>query len=54
MRKLLGKADVVRVRYSREPRKILVLLSVRRDAVEDVRRVAGEGGVELIIGRVVD
>jgi len=54
VRKLLRKADIVRARYSREPRKILVLLSVRRDAVEDIRRVAGEVGVEPIIGRVVD
>ena len=42
----MRKADIVRARYSREPRKILVL-SVRRDAVEDMRRVAGEGVLSL-------
>ncbi|MEM2532538.1 MAG: hypothetical protein QXK12_00680 [Candidatus Nezhaarchaeales archaeon] len=52
--KLLRKAELVKARYSREPRKILVILSVKRTAAEEIKRIAEEKGVELIIGKIVD
>jgi 50S ribosomal subunit-associated GTPase HflX len=52
--KLLRKAELVKSKYSREPRKIMVALNVKRGVVEEIKRVAKERGVELIIGRAVD
>jgi hypothetical protein len=40
MVKLLRKAEVAKARYSREPRKILVALTVRREAARELRRRA--------------
>jgi len=53
VRKLLRKAEVVRAKYGREPRKLLVILMVRSEALKDLRRMAEEKGVELIIGKTV-
>jgi predicted nuclease with TOPRIM domain len=52
--KLLRKAELVRAKYSREPRKIMVALNVKRDVVKEIERVAKERGVELMVGRAVD
>jgi hypothetical protein len=54
MVKLLRKAEVAKARYSREPRKILVALTARREAARELRRMAEEKSVELIIGKIVD
>ncbi|MEM2938959.1 MAG: hypothetical protein QXU95_01630 [Candidatus Bathyarchaeia archaeon] len=51
--KLLRKAEVVKVKYSREPRKILVALTARMEAAKEMRKIAEERGVELIIGKIV-
>jgi hypothetical protein len=40
MVKLLRKAEVAKARYSREPRKILVALTARREAARELRRRA--------------
>jgi hypothetical protein len=40
MVKLLRKAEVAKARYSREPRKILVALTARREAAGELRRRA--------------
>jgi hypothetical protein len=48
------KAELVKSKYSREPRKIMIALNVKRDVVKEVERIAGERGVELMIGRAVD
>jgi len=52
--KLLRKAEIARMKYSREPRKILVILTARSDAAKEIRRIAEEKGVKLIIGRIMD
>jgi len=52
--KVLRKAEVARMKYSREPRKILVILTARSDAAREIRRIAEEKDVELIIGKIVD
>ena len=54
MLKLLRKAELAKAKYSREPRKILVILTAKRDAAREVRRIAEEKGVELVIGKTVD
>jgi hypothetical protein len=54
MMKLLKKAELAKARYSREPKKILVVLKAKRDAARELRRIAEEKGVKLIIGKVVD
>jgi hypothetical protein len=52
--KLLRKAELVRAKYSREPRKIMVALNVKRGVLKEIERIAKERGVELMIGRAVD
>ena len=52
--KLLKKADLVREKYSREPRKMLVVLMARKDAAKEMRKIADEKGIELIIGKIVE
>lgn len=51
--KLLKKAELVRAKYSRELRKILAILSVKREAAEEMKKIAKEKGVKLIIGKIV-
>jgi len=51
--KLLRKAELARAKYSREPRKILVVLTASKEVAREMRRMAEEKGVELVIGRVV-
>jgi len=50
--KLLKKAEVVKAKYSREPRKILVILSAKRKTAKEMKKVAEEKGVELFIGKL--
>jgi chromosome segregation ATPase len=52
--KLLRKAELVKSKYSREPRKIMVALNVKRDVLKEIERIAEERGVELVIGKAVD
>jgi predicted nuclease with TOPRIM domain len=54
MMKLLRKAELVRAKYSREPRKMMVALNVKRDVLKEIERIAKERGVELMVGRAVD
>jgi predicted nuclease with TOPRIM domain len=54
MLKLLRKAELAKAKYSREPRKILVILTAKRDTAREVRRIAEEKDVELVIGKTVD
>jgi hypothetical protein len=51
---LLRKVEAAGAKYSKEPRKILVILSAKRDAAKEIRRISREEGVELIIGEIVD
>jgi hypothetical protein len=51
---LLRKAELARAKYSREPKKILVVLKAKRDVVQEMERIAKEKGVELMIGKIVD
>jgi len=52
--KLLRKAELVKSKYSREPRKMMVALNVKRDVVKEIERIAKERGVELMIRRAAD
>jgi hypothetical protein len=52
--KLLRKAEVARASYSREPRKILVILTAKKEAADEIRKLAKENNVKLIIGKLVD
>jgi len=52
--KLLRKAEAARLKYSREPRKILVILTAKSNAAKEIMKIAEEKGVELIIGKTVD
>ena len=52
--KLLRKAELVRAKYSREPRKMMVALNVKRGALKEIEGIAKERGVELVVGRAVD
>ena len=51
---LLRKAELARAKYSRGPKKILVVLRAKRDVVQEMEKIAKEKGIELIIGKVVD
>jgi predicted nuclease with TOPRIM domain len=52
--KLLRKAELVKSKYSREPRKVMVALNVKRGVLKEIERIAKERGVELVVGRAVD
>jgi predicted secreted Zn-dependent protease/TusA-related sulfurtransferase len=52
--KLLRKAEIAKAKYSKEPRKILVILTAKSDAAKEIIRIAKEKGVELVIGKIVD
>jgi hypothetical protein len=52
--KLLRKAELVKSKYSREPRKIMVALNVKRGVLKEIERIARERGVELMIRRAAD
>jgi exonuclease VII small subunit len=51
--KLLRKAELARARYSKEPKKIMIALTAKRDVAREIERIAEESGVRLVIGRVV-
>jgi archaellum component FlaC len=52
--KLLKKAELAKTRYAKEPRKILVILTSKRDVAQEIQRKAKEKNIELIIGRIID
>jgi len=54
MTKLLRKLELAKAKYSKEPRKILVILTAKSDAAREIKRIAEEEGIELIIGKLVD
>jgi purine-nucleoside phosphorylase len=52
--KLLRKAELVKSKYSREPRKMMmIILTAKRDVAKEIERIAEERGVKLVIGKVV-
>jgi archaellum component FlaC len=52
--KLLKKAELAKTRYAKEPRKILVILTAKRDVAQEIQKKAKEKNIELIIGRIID
>jgi len=52
--KLLKKAELAKTRYAKEPRKILVILTAKREVAQEIQRKAKEKNIELIIGRIID
>ena len=53
VRKLLRKAEIVRKKYGREPRKILVILTATSQAASRIKQLARDNNIELIIGKEV-
>jgi hypothetical protein len=51
---LLRKVKLARAKYSREPKKILVVLKAKRGVVQKMEKIAKEKGVKLMIRKVVD
>jgi len=51
IRKLLKKAERIKTKYNREPRRLLVVLTAPSDVAAEMRRIADENDVELIIGK---
>jgi len=52
--KLLKKAELAKTTYAKEPRKILVILTAKREVAQEIQRKAKEKNIELIIGRIID
>ena len=53
VKKLLRKAEIVRKKYGREPRKILVILTATSQAASRIKQLARDNNIELIIGKEV-
>jgi len=53
IKKLLKKAEIVKAKYGMEPRMLLVVLTTPSNTAAELRRIADERGVELIIGKTV-
>ena len=51
IKKLLKKAELVKAKYGMEPRMLLVVLTTPSNTAAELRRIADERGVELIIGK---
>jgi exonuclease VII small subunit len=52
--KLLRKAELVKSKYSREPKKIMIVLTAKKNVAKEMEKIAEERGVKLVIGKVVD
>jgi len=53
IKKLLKKAEHIKAKYKREPRKLLVALTAPNDVAKELKRIADENSIELIIGKTV-
>ena len=53
IKKLLKKAEHIKAKYNREPRKLLVALTAPNDVAKELKRIADENGIELIIGKTI-
>jgi len=53
IKKLLKKAEHIKAKYNREPRKLLVALTAPNDVAKELKRIADENSIELIIGKTI-
>jgi len=53
LEKLIRKIEIVKQKYKREPKKYLIILTVKEDVVDVLRKSCEEMDIELIIGKVV-
>ena len=52
-KKLLRKIEVVRRKYGREPKKILVILTATYPAAREIEEISKNNSIELVIGKKV-
>jgi len=50
--KLLRKAELIKTKYYKEPRKFLIILTAKKDIFKDLKRMSKERGIELLVGKV--
>ncbi|RZN55703.1 MAG: hypothetical protein DSO09_03655 [Candidatus Methanomethylicota archaeon] len=51
--KLLRKAELVKTKYSKEPKKIMIILTAKKDIAKEIERIAEEKEVRLVIGKII-
>jgi hypothetical protein len=51
--KLLRKAELVKTKYSKEPKKIMIILIAKKDIAKEIERIAEEKEVRLVIGKII-
>ena len=54
VRKLLKKAELVERKYGKKPRLFLVVLAANRDVAREIRALAREHNIDLMLGKVVE
>jgi len=52
--KLLRKIEMAKAKYSKEPRKFLVILAAKSDAAREIKRIAKKKVTELMIGKIIE
>jgi hypothetical protein len=52
--RLIGKVEIVKSRYRKEPLKYLLVLTAKKDVAREMMKKALENDVELVIGKEVD